>query len=448
MPDARPLRLAIAGGGTGGHVSPALAVVGHLRTRLAAEGRGLELLWLGSEDGVERTAAANAGIPYVTIPTGKLRRYLTWLTVRDAIRVPLGLLAARRHLARFRPHVLFSTGGFVSVPAVVAARLLGIPCLTHEQTVTVGLANRINARFATRIALSYAASAAWLPNHPVVGGWGLGAGGWAAGTRDRVSGIRDQGSGDRGQRAGTGLTSQAPNPQPPTPSPQPPRRAPVVFTGNPVRAELFAGQAERARAAFGFAADLPVVYLTGGARGAHALNEAVAAALPELLTVAQLVHQTGPAEANGDLPRLERLAADLPAPLAGRYAPRAFIGAELPDLYALASLVIGRAGAGTVAELAALGKPALLIPLPGASADEQTRNARLLAEAGAAVLLPESDLTPARLTQEVRTLLADPDRLACMGAAARQFARPDAAERLADHLLALASPTARGPGPN
>jgi UDP-N-acetylglucosamine--N-acetylmuramyl-(pentapeptide) pyrophosphoryl-undecaprenol N-acetylglucosamine transferase len=140
---------------------------------------------------------------------------------------------------------------------------------------------------------------------------------------------------------------------------------------------------------------------------------------------------------NGDLPRLTARATDLPASLQARYRPRAFVGPELPDLYALASLVVGRAGAGTVAELAALGKPSLLIPLPGTAADEQTRNARLLADAGAAVLLPETDLTPARLVAGIVDLLTDPDLLARMGQAARPFARPDAARRLADCLLSL-----------
>lgn len=377
-----PLRLALTGGGTGGHVSPALAVVTRLRQRLDAAGRPLDLLWIGSRNGVERAAAAQAGIAYAAIPTGRLRRYLTLATVRDAACLPLGLLAAHRHLARFRPHVLFSTGGFVSVPAVVAARLLGIPSLTHEQTVTVGLANRINARFATCVALAYEAARAWLPR----------------------------------------------------------RAAPAIVTGNPVRPELLAGRPERALAAFDLSPERPVVYLTGGARGSHALNVAVAGALPDLLAITQIIHQTGPVEANGDLPRLEQRAAGLPAELRRRYRPLAFVGPELADLYALARLIVGRAGAGTIAELAALGKPALLIPLPGAAADEQTRNARLLASAGAAVLLPEADLTPARLTREIGALLADPAHLDHMGRAARQFARLDAADRLVDLLLELAEP--------
>lgn len=406
---AARLRLAIAGGGTGGHVSPALAVLSELRQRLAGRDLALDALWIGSVDGLESAAAVAAGVAYTGIPTGKLRRYLTLETLRDAARLPLGLIAARRALAAFRPHVLFSTGGFVSVPAVIAARWLGIPCLTHEQTVTVGLANRINARFVDRIALSYAMSRTWLPRHP-----------WLGGSSDAIRTVA----------------------WPPTPSRRFGRRppAPLVLTGNPVRPELSAGQADRAAAHFKLQPGRPVVYLTGGARGSHALNVATGAALPDLLAIAHVVHQTGPVEANGDLPRLERLAAGLSEPLHAGYRPIAFVGPELPDLFALTSLVVGRAGAGTIAELASLGKPSLLIPLPGASADEQMRNARLLADAGAAVVLPESEATPTRLTAEIAALLADSTRLAAMGEAARQFARPDAAARLVDHLLVLARP--------
>ena len=134
------LRLAVTGGGTGGHVLPALAVIDELRRR----GALAELIWIGSREGVERQAAEEAGIRFVAIPTGKLRRYLSMRNVIDAARVPVGVLAARRALAAFRPDVVLSTGGFVSVPAVVGARGIA-PVLTHEQTAIVGLANRINA---------------------------------------------------------------------------------------------------------------------------------------------------------------------------------------------------------------------------------------------------------------------------------------------------------------
>ena len=144
------LRLAITGGGTGGHVLPALAVVDELRRR----GALADLIWIGSREGVERQAAEEAGIRFVAIPTGKLRRYLSLRNLTDAARVPLGVLAARRALAAFRPDVVLSTGGFVSVPAVVAARGIA-PVLTHEQTAILGLANRINARFADVLAVSH-----------------------------------------------------------------------------------------------------------------------------------------------------------------------------------------------------------------------------------------------------------------------------------------------------
>lgn len=368
------MRLTIAGGGTGGHVTPALATIAVLRERVP-----LTLLWLGTADGVERRMVAGQGIPFQPIEAGKLRRYFSLQTAVDAARLPVGVLQALLALRRFRPDVVFSTGGFVSVPAVVAAALLRVPVLTHEQTAQVGLANRINLRFAAVLALPYEASRAYLP----------------------------------------------------------PTRTRVVVTGNPVRADLLTGNAAEGARRFGLTTALPTLYVTGGARGAHALNETVAQLLPGLLERYQVIHQCGPASANGDYPRLAALAVTWPAELRARYALREFVGDELPHVYALAALVIGRAGAGTVAELANLGKPAVLIPLPGTGGDEQTKNARLLADAGGAILLPEADLTPTRLAETIDRLFAAPDTLARMGEAARTQANPHAAEALADALLRL-----------
>ncbi len=369
------LRLVIAGGGTGGHVLPALAVMEELRERHLA----IQPLWIGSTTGVERESAQRAGIPYRAIATGKLRRYLSTQTPVDAVRIPLGAAQAWRHLRRHRPRVVLSTGGFVSVPTVLAAARLA-PILTHEQTAILGLATRINARFADVLAVSYDETAALAAS--------------------------------RHQR--------------------------VVVTGNPVRASLQRGDAGRARAHFGFTDDLPLLYVTGGARGATPLNERIAALLPNLLHHCQILHQTGPASANADAAHLARLRQDLPEPLRARYQVLEFVRDELPDVYAAAELVLGRAGAGTVAELAYLGKPAVLIPLPGAGGDEQTRNGRLLAEADAAILVPQDEATPDRLEDVLRTLLGDRERLATMGEQARRIGRPDAAARLADEILRLA----------
>lgn len=369
------LRIIIAGGGTGGHVQPAIATVQVLRQQLP-----VDLLWIGSHSGIERRAAEAEGIPFLPITTGKLRRYFSLRTPLDGIRVPVGTLQAFWIVRRFRPDVVFSTGGFVSVPGVIAARLAGYPSLSHEQTAIAGLATRINARFCDLVALSFESSAAALS----------------------------------GSRART------------------------VVTGNPVRPEILKGDVAAAYTRYGLSPDLPVVYITGGALGAHAINEAVRGMLPELLSITQVVHQCGPSAGNGDYPRLTAARSQLPPDLQRRYAVAEFLGPELADVYAAAKLVIGRAGAGTVAELSALGKPSILIPLPGTGGDEQTRNASILASAGANVLLPQSELTPDRLGKEISALLLDSDRLQAMAASARLQARPDAAKRLVDQLLVLA----------
>ena len=370
------IRLVIAGGGTGGHVLPAFAVLGELRQR----GALAEVTWIGSSDGHERQAAQDADIPYVAIPTGKLRRYLSLQNLTDAGRIPLGVVASRWALRRVKPQVILSTGGFVSVPTVVAARGIA-PVVTHEQTAIVGLANRINARFAEVLAISHAET-------------------------------------------------------------EPDARklhANVALTGNPVRTTLTEGDRARGLAWMGFSEDLPVMYVTGGARGASPLNQRISSKLTNILERCQLLHQTGPATANDDAANLAAQRAALPDHLQRRYKIVEFIRGELPDVYAAADLVIGRAGAGTVAELALVGKPAILIPLPGAGGDEQARNARVLVNAGGAVMLLQEHATPERLLVECQAILGDPDRRQQMSAAARSVAQPDAAAKLADIVLELAS---------
>lgn len=368
-------RLVIAGGGTGGHVLPALAVVEELRGR----GLPLDLLWIGSHGDVEGPAAVRAGIPFRAVQTGKLRRYVAAETILDAARLPVGTVQAWRILRAFHPDAIFSTGGFVSVPTVVAGARLA-PVLTHEQTAILGLATRINLRFADVLALSFEPTASHV----------------------------------------TGFAGR------------------VVVTGNPVRSSLRHGDPARGLARFGFTADLPLLYVTGGARGASPLNRRVAAILPDLLATCQVLHQTGPATANDDLKMLEDLAAGWPPDLRRRYRAVEFVRDELADVYAAAALVLGRAGAGTVAELAYLGKPGLLIPLPGSGGGEQDANARTLADAGGAVVLAQDEATPERLRTDLERLLGDPGRLRSMGERAASLARPDAAARLAEELLKLA----------
>jgi UDP-N-acetylglucosamine--N-acetylmuramyl-(pentapeptide) pyrophosphoryl-undecaprenol N-acetylglucosamine transferase len=312
-----------------------------------------------------------SGIPYIAISTGKLRRYWAWQNVADLlVNVPAGTLSVLRILRTLRPRVVFGTGGFVALPVVLGAALLRLPVVLHEQTAVPGLANRIGARFARRIAVTFPDRAGRLP------------------------------------------------------------AARVVVTGNPLRPELRAGSRSTAIARFQLDPAVPLVYVTGGAQGAHRINRVVGDALASLAEQAQLIHQCGENPATGDRQWLEDRRAALPPALARRYTVVPYIGAELAGIYAAAALVVARAGAGTVNECCQLGVPALYVPLPGTRGDEQTENARIVERVGGAVVLPQSMLTTERLVREVRALLADPAGLKQMGEHARTLAVPDAAERI------------------
>jgi len=368
------VRVVIAGGGTGGHTSPGLAVAARLRAV------GVDVHWIGSRQGIEARRVPEAGLPFHAIPVGKLRRYWDWQNVPDlAVRAPAGLAQAWRLLRRLKPDLLLATGGFVALPPALAARTLRIPVVVHEQTSVPGLANRVAGRFARRIALTFP------------------------------------------------LTDGA----------FPPER--TVLTGNPLRPELLGGVAAEAARRFGL--DLaagPIVYVTGGALGSHRINRDLGLALPRLLPLYQLIHQCGDNPQTGDLAWLGERARALPDPLRHRYALTAYVGAELCHVYAAAALVIGRSGAGTVNECCQLARPALYVPLPGTSGDEQTANARLVEATGGAVLFPQVSLTPESLVGAVSRLLADRAGLAAMGERARSLAVPDAADRIARLLFEVA----------
>ncbi|MFE0104476.1 glycosyltransferase [Streptomyces sp. NPDC059009] len=380
----RPFRLIVTGGGTGGHTYPALTAVRTLKSRLAAEGRALEVLWVGKADSLEERVAVGEGIEFASVATGKIRRSANPLkmispaNVKDMSRVPLGVLQARKAINRFRPDVVLATGGYVAVPVGMAATLMcRVPLVVHEQTVRLGLANKTLAGSATRVAVSSQSTVELLPEAV---------------------------------------------------------RAATVVTGNPVRPEVFTGQSEKAIQALGlhgFDGHLPTVYVTGGAQGSQQINTVVSEALPWLLEHANVIHQCGPDHVQS----LSQQAARLSSSTAGRYHLTGYVGAELPDVLALADVVISRSGAGTIAELTALGKAAVFIPLATSAGNEQVHNARHLADAGAAIALTDN-VTAERLQGVVVPLLTDPAQREAMAERARGFGRPDAAERLADVVLA------------
>jgi UDP-N-acetylglucosamine--N-acetylmuramyl-(pentapeptide) pyrophosphoryl-undecaprenol N-acetylglucosamine transferase len=383
----REFRLLVTGGGTGGHTYPALTTLRALQSRLAREGTAVSVLWAGTAEGLEAKVAASEGIRFVSVATGKIRRssnplgMLTAANMKDMARVPLGVAQARSIVAEFKPDVILSTGGYVAVPIGLAAGLLRRPLVVHEQTARLGLANRLLAKRATRVAASSPSTLELLSES----------------VRERT-----------------------------------------VVTGNPVRAEVMTGEPLKAVDALGldsFDPDLPVLYVTGGAQGSVQINTLVTAALPWLLQHANVIHQSG----QNNLQDMFERTATLPAELGARYRVMGFVGAELPDVLALADVVISRSGAGTIAELTALGKPSVLVPLASAAGNEQAHNARRLQDLGAAIAL-EGDLHETDLRAALRPLL-DAGRRERMSHAARAHGRPDAAERLVDVLLEAARPS-------
>ncbi len=368
-------RVLLTGGGTGGHVYPALAVAEALR-RLAP---GVEVRYAGTAAGIERRLAEAAGLRFHAVPASGVRGLGAAARLRFVVNFVRGTVGALRLLGQWRPDVVLGTGGYVTGPVLMAARLRGVPCAVQEQNAVPGSANRLAARWARRIYLGEDAARRWLP------------------------------------------------------------AARCVLTGNPVR-EAFRGTAPAA------SFDLPVpaaspglrVLVFGGSGGARTLNQAVAAAAavwrdrPGLALVAQ----TG-----------RDALADVADPYAGVDATRVrvlpYIDA-MPAVLRWADLVVCRAGAMTLAELAATGRPALLVPYPHATDNHQLRNARARAAAGAAVVLEDRDCDGPALVREVDRLAADPERLAAMGRAAAAQARPQAAEEIAADVLRLASGSSSG----
>ncbi|QIS20411.1 UDP-N-acetylglucosamine--N-acetylmuramyl-(pentapeptide) pyrophosphoryl-undecaprenol N-acetylglucosamine transferase [Nocardia terpenica] len=381
----RTVRLIVAGGGTGGHTFPALTTIRCLRHDLAASDHRLVVTWIGTANSLEARVSESEGIGFVSVATGKIRRdrnplkVISWVNVADMLRVPFGIAQASWTVARVRPHVVLTTGGFASVPVGVAAWLCRRPLIIHEQTVRLGLANRLLARLANRIAVSSDTTLELLPG--------------------RV-------------------------------------RASAVVTGNPIRPEIFDGHADKAIGALGldgFDRSLPTVYVTGGAQGSVQINTVVREILPWLLGRVNVIHQCGRASTTD----ATHYAAALDPRVANRYTVTEFIGSELPDVLALADVVISRSGAGTVAELTALGRAAVLIPLASAAGNEQAHNARVLDDAGAAVALT-GDVSASALREALEPLLADPDHRASVAERARQHGRPDAADELARVVLSAA----------
>ncbi|WP_438446315.1 undecaprenyldiphospho-muramoylpentapeptide beta-N-acetylglucosaminyltransferase [Gorillibacterium sp. sgz5001074] len=328
-------KIVFTGGGSAGHVTPNLALIGELRSS------GWDVDYIGSADGIEKGIIAETGVRFHAISSGKLRRYFDLKNLKDPFKVAKGVWDAYRVLSKVKPDVVFSKGGFVSVPVVAAAKLKGIPVIVHESDITPGLANKLSAPMARRVCVTFPETARHI----------------------------------KGDKA--------------------------LCTGVPVRPELFHGRADKARLELDFVRSRPVLLVMGGSLGAKAINLAVRQALPELLAQFQIIHICGK---NNLDPALEGTRG---------YRQFEYVSAGLPDLLALADVVVSRAGATSIFEFLALRKPMLLIPLSRqASRGDQILNARSFAARGFAEVVEEEELNASVLAERVATLYSQRDRYA------------------------------------
>src|SRR5207342_882503 len=369
------MRLLIAAGGTGGHIYPALAVAHSLRAR--AEGRDApELRWLGGHRGLEAQLVPAAGIPMRRLAARSLRTTDADIhALLDPLRLGASVPQAAAILAAERPAAIFTTGGYVAIPVLMAAAPLGIPVVMWDGNVIPGRAVRATARLATALAVSFEATCRTL----------------------RVA----------------------------TPN------RPCYVTGTPIREVDAIGRAA-ARVRMDIAPDERVMLIFGGSQAVRRFNAAVAEALPRLVERVTVIHVAGEEGYAAGLAGREAL----PESARKRYRPYPFLRDEMLPALVAADLVVGRAGASTLAEVSALGVPIVVVPYPHA-AGHQRANARALVEAGAARLVDDVAFDAAALL-EAAALLDDPATHAAMSAAARTFGRPAAADAVADLVSATA----------
>ncbi|MDP9267557.1 MAG: undecaprenyldiphospho-muramoylpentapeptide beta-N-acetylglucosaminyltransferase [Acidobacteriota bacterium] len=357
------MRAVLAGGGTGGHVIPALAIAHELRARY-----GAEVAFIGTERGIETRLVPKAGFALHFIEVGGLKNVSMAQRMKTLLALPRAVVRSWQILQAFKPQVVIGVGGYASGPAMLAASLSSIPNIAFEPNVVPGLANRVVAPLVTTAVVQFEQTGEYFRRY--------------------------------------------------------------VVTGVPVRHAFFElpprPPAERTPG------ERPTLLVFGGSQGAAAINRAVIEALPELAARVpglHIIHQTGERDYN------PAQAAYLRAPLSAEVS--AFID-DMPQAYARADVLLCRAGASTVAEITAAGKPAIFVPFPRASDDHQLRNAETLAARGAAMLIPEAELTRERLIEAVAGLLNDAAARQRMSAAARAMAHADAAGTIAAIAARLA----------
>lgn len=369
----KPLRILLTGGGTGGHIYPLIAVANEIRKQRP----NADFRYAGSPGDFQKVLKEN-GVRVMRIASSKWRRYFSVLNFLDIFKLFFGVFQALWKIYWYMPDVLFSKGGPGALAVVSVCRFYFIPIFIHESDTIPGFTNKVSARFAKKIFLAFDETRRYI------------------------------------------------------------RHQNIETVGQPIR-KLPSISQEAARQAIGFFSELPVITILGGSQGSAKLNDFVIANLHLFLQKFQLLHQVGLANYNDYKNEYNVVSQTLNPELKNRYHYAAYFNDEQPltltNVIASADIIVSRAGAGAIFELANAGKPAILVPLSNAAADHQQSNAYAYQKSGAAIIIEEENLLPNLFESTVENLLKNPEKLKTMAEAARQFFKPEAATKIAASII-------------
>jgi len=374
------MTIVFTGGGSGGHFYPIIAIAEAVRDFVREEHLVEPTLYYLAPNSFDQNALFENGIAYIHIPAGKMRRYASFRNFTDAFVTFAGIVQATFTLFRLYPDVVMSKGGYASVPTVLAARFLRIPVIIHESDAKPGRANLLAAKFAAKIAISFESAAKYFPENV---------------------------------------------------------QSKIARTGIPIRKALARTNIEGAQQYLGLEKAIPTILIIGGSQGALKINEAILSSLPNLVSFANIIHQTGRAHIKSMQDVSQVVLAKNPH--ADRYHLVDYLSEiSLQRAASVANLIVSRAGANSIAEIGLWKKPAIIIPIPESVSHDQRTNAYAYARTGAAIVLEEENLTPHLLVSEIHRVLDDPELEKRMAKGAEGFTDPDAARILAREVLALA----------
>ncbi len=369
------MKIVFTGGGTGGHVYPLVAIAREIR-RIYSK-KNLDFYYLGPKDDFSLILLSQEDFIIRKIVSGKIRRYLAWQNFTDILfKIPFGVIQSLFLMLTIRPDLVFSKGGSGSIAVTFSARLLRIPVFIHESDVVPGLSNRQTAKWAKKIFVSFPKTEYFDPKR-------------------------------------------------------------TTLIGNPIRKEILGGDKEKAEKIFGLTFSKPIFLIIGGSQGAGAINDFILRILNDILKKYEIIHMTGTENLKEITVEAQVVEGSDGFPdLDAYYHPIGFLDEEkLKHAFAAADLIISRSGSGLIFEIAAAGKPSILIPLPSAAGDHQSKNAYAYAETGAAMVIEQENLTPNFFMENVELLFLHQEKLEKMKQAALTFAKPLAARAIAREIL-------------